>query len=89
MMLPGVIDADQKKNGEHTRDESRDRKADGRLGVLACMAMAAAHGPTRQKVRESIEINAPPAKVWAVIGTFQDMSWLPPVSKTEGDKPSR
>jgi len=56
------------------------------LGVLACVATAAAHGPTRQKVRESIEINAPPAKVWAVIGTFQDMSWLPPVSKTEGDK---
>ena len=45
-----------------------------------------AHGPTRQKVRESIEINAPPAKVWAVIGNFQDMSWLPPVGKTEGTK---
>ena len=45
-----------------------------------------AHGPTRQKVRESIEINAAPAKVWAVIGNFQDMSWLPPVTKTEGDK---
>jgi len=37
-------------------------------------------------VRESIEINAAPAKVWAVIGNFQDMSWLPPVTKTEGDK---
>ena len=45
-----------------------------------------AHGPTRQKVRESIEINAAPAKVWAVIGNFQDMSWLPPVTKTEGEK---
>jgi polyketide cyclase/dehydrase/lipid transport protein len=45
-----------------------------------------AHGPTRQKVRESIEINAPPAKVWAVIGNFQDMNWLAPVSKTEGEK---
>jgi len=44
------------------------------------------HGPTRQKVRESIEINAPPAKVWATIGNFQDMSWLQPVSKTEGEK---
>jgi carbon monoxide dehydrogenase subunit G len=56
------------------------------LGVLAFVGTAAAHGPTRQKVRESIEINAPPAKVWAVIGTFHDMSWLPPVSKTEGEK---
>ncbi|UQR67545.1 SRPBCC family protein [Bradyrhizobium sp. C-145] len=45
-----------------------------------------AHGPTRQKVRESIEISAPPAKVWAAIGNFQDMSWLPPVTKTEGQK---
>jgi len=45
-----------------------------------------AHGPTRQKVRESIEISAPPAKVWAAISNFQDMSWLPPVAKTEGQK---
>src|SRR3954463_6265318 len=45
-----------------------------------------AHGPTRQKVRESIEINAAPAKVWAAIGNFQDMSWLPPVTKTAGEK---
>ena len=45
-----------------------------------------AHGPTRQKVRESIEISAPPAKVWAAISNFQDMSWLPIVTKTEGQK---
>src|SRR5438105_12904116 len=56
------------------------------VAALAVMGIAWAHGPTRQKVRESIEINAPPAKVWAAIGNFQDMSWLPPVSKTEGDK---
>lgn len=60
--------------------------------AVAGMALAAAfepvwaHGPTRQKVRESIEINAPPAKVWAAIGNFQDMGWLPPVTKTEGEK---
>ena len=56
------------------------------VAALAVIGVAWAHGPTRQKMRESIEINAPPAKVWAVIGNFQDMSWLPPVSKTEGDK---
>jgi carbon monoxide dehydrogenase subunit G len=56
------------------------------LAVLTIAGAAFAHGPTRQKVRESIEINAPPAKVWAAIGNFQDMSWLPPVSKTEGEK---
>jgi|SRR5450631_165705 hypothetical protein len=56
------------------------------LAVLAMVGTAWAHGPTRQKVRESIEINAPPAKVWAAIGTFHDISWLPLVSKTEGEK---
>lgn len=60
--------------------------------ALAGMALATvvepvrAHGPTRQKVRESIEISAPPAKVWAAISNFQDMGWLPPVTKTEGQK---
>ena len=61
------------------------------VAVLALVGTTAfgplwAHGPTRQKVRESIEINAAQAKVWAVIGNFQDMSWLPPVTKTEGAK---
>jgi len=35
------------------------------VAVLALVGTTAwAHGPTRQKVRESIEINAPQAKVW-------------------------
>ncbi|MCP3370720.1 SRPBCC family protein [Bradyrhizobium cajani] len=54
--------------------------------LMTAFAPAWAHGPTRQKVRESIEISAQPAKVWAAIGNFQDMSWLPPVTKTEGAK---
>ena len=54
--------------------------------ALAVLGAAWAHGPTRQKVRESIEIDAPQAKVWAVIGNFQDMSWLAGVAKTEGEK---
>ena len=68
------------------------------MAVVAALAVAGtaaftaafgpiwAHGPTRQKVRESIEINAPQAKVWAMIGNFQDMSWLAPVTKTTGEK---
>ncbi len=44
-----------------------------------------AHGPTRQKVTETIEINAPADKVWAVIGNFQDMSWHPAVKATTGE----
>lgn len=58
------------------------------VGSALTMALAPvwAHGPTRQKVRESIEINAPQDKVWAAISNFQDMSWLPPVTKTAGEK---
>ena len=44
-----------------------------------------AHGPSRQKITELIEINAPPAKVWATISDFHDMSWLPGVAKTTGE----
>lgn len=43
-----------------------------------------AHGPTRQKVVETVEIDASPDKVWEVIGNFQDMSWHPAVTNTEG-----
>jgi Polyketide cyclase / dehydrase and lipid transport len=57
--------------------------------ALACSfalipAIAQAHGPTRQKIVETVDVNAPCAKVWAKIGNFQDMSWLPPVANTEG-----
>jgi hypothetical protein len=48
------------------------------------VSVAEAHGPTRQKVTETVEINAPPEEVWARIGNFQDMSWHPAVAKTEG-----
>jgi hypothetical protein len=47
-------------------------------------APAFAHGPSRQKVVEKIEIDAPADKVWAIVGNFQDLSWLPPVAKIEG-----
>jgi hypothetical protein len=55
------------------------------VAALSLISFAAfAHGPSRQKVTEKIEINAPAAKVWAVVGKFQDMNWLPAVAKTEG-----
>ena len=37
-----------------------------------------------RKWSSPIEINAPADKVWAVIGNFQDASWIPAVAKTEG-----
>lgn len=55
------------------------------IAILASLpAVASAHGPSRQKVTETIEINAPVDKVWAVVGNFQDMSWHPAIAKTEG-----
>ena len=55
----------------------------GFASVLLVPGVAQAHGPSRQKVIEKIEINASPEKVWAVIGNFGDMGWLPIVEKTE------
>lgn len=55
------------------------------LVVTAAPLTASAHGPTRQKVTEKVEINAPADKVWAMMGNFQDMSWHPAVKKTEGE----
>jgi hypothetical protein len=52
--------------------------------AAAVASTALAHGPTRQKVTETIEINAPAEKVWAVVGNFYDLGWLPIVAKTEG-----
>ena len=44
---------------------------------------AAAHGPARQKIEQSVVLNATPDEVWAVIGRFDDMSWHPAVVSTE------
>lgn len=56
------------------------------LALVAVLPLAAeAHGPTRQRVVEKIEINAPADKVWEVVSNFQDMSWHPAIAKTEGE----
>jgi len=50
---------------------------------LFSAGVADAHGPTRQKHEESIEINATPDKVWAVVGDFaHPEKWLPQVEST-------
>lgn len=55
------------------------------LALVAVLPLAAkAHGPTRQKVVQTVEIDASADKIWAAIGNFQDMSWHPAVVKTEG-----
>jgi len=53
--------------------------------LFAALPLAAvAHGPSRLKVTESIEIAAPADQVWARLAKFDDASWIPAVAKTEG-----
>ena len=54
------------------------------LLAVGAIQVADAHGPSRQKVIETITINAAPDKIWKVMGNFQDMSWLPGVKSTTG-----
>lgn len=53
--------------------------------VAATPMVADAHGPSRQKVSETVEIAAPPETVWARIGDFGDMSWHPAVFSTDAE----
>lgn len=54
--------------------------------LLAFATQAFAHGPTRQKVTETIEINASPEAVWAIMGDFGTAhEWLPMVENTESE----
>jgi len=56
--------------------------------VLAMAAGAAtAHGPTRQKIVETVEIDKPVEKVWGVIGNFDALAkWHPAVASSVADK---
>lgn len=53
------------------------------IGIaLLAPSLAFAHGPTRQKANESVEIAAPPAKVWALLKDWGGMAkWHPAVSE--------
>ncbi|WP_283179693.1 SRPBCC family protein [Gemmobacter sp. 24YEA27] len=54
------------------------------IAISACLALLAgtaqAHGPSRLKSEQSVLLNASPEEVWAVIGSFSDMTWLPSVT---------
>jgi carbon monoxide dehydrogenase subunit G len=58
------------------------------LAVFAgLIGPAAAHGPTRQKVVETIAIDAPPAKVWGIIANFDALkAWHPAVEQSPASK---
>lgn len=61
------------------------------LVVLATVnQFAFAHGPTRQKVTETIAIKAPPADVWGKLKDFNGMAgWHPAVEKSTATDASK
>lgn len=59
------------------------------FAVLAAALLpfaASAHGPSPQKVVETVTIKAPPAKVWALVGDFNGISkWHPTVTDSKAE----
>ncbi len=54
--------------------------------ALILPTIAAAHGPSRQKVIETIEINAPAEKVWGLIADFCAIeNWHPAITECVGE----
>jgi hypothetical protein len=55
--------------------------------IAFCAAPALAHGPTRQKIVETVDIDKPADKVWAIIKDFDAISkWHPAVASSVADK---
>ena len=54
------------------------------LMLLPSLALAQGCGPTRLKVGESIVLDMPPSKAWAIVGDFQDLSWDGATVSTKG-----
>lgn len=59
--------------------------------ALAGLSLGLAHAaPAPQSVEESVNVAAPPARVWAIVQNFNDMSWVPPIkatTATRGNEP--
>lgn len=53
------------------------------LWSAALWSEALACGPTRNKHVTSVEIDAPAAKVWAVVGNYADFGWTGKVATTD------
>ncbi len=62
------------------------------LAALFSVTALAAHGASPLKVVETIIVDAPPEKAWAVVGDFAHAEWLPGVARVEasgGDVPDQ
>lgn len=54
------------------------------LGMALCLPLVATAAIDETiRVKESIEVNAPADKVWAIMGKFGEMGWHPAIAKTE------
>lgn len=51
--------------------------------ALAMPALVTAAIDETIRLKESVEINAPADKVWAIVGNYGDMGWHPAIGKTE------
>lgn len=56
------------------------------IALFAWGGAAHAHGGTRQKVVETLEINAAPEAVWNLIKDFGDAKWVPAVASSTATK---
>ncbi len=52
-------------------------------GLLAIAVPAGAKSSGHLKAVETVNISAPPAKVWAIIQNFSDLTWHPAIKKSE------
>ena len=60
------------------------------FALVLAATMALAHGPTPQKVNQSIAIKASPDAVWKVAGDFAGIGrWHPGVAKATGEGGSK
>jgi len=56
------------------------------VSFLMLPLIVAAHGPTPQKAKESVTINAPAAKVWDTVKAFDGITnWHPDIKNSTGD----
>ena len=57
------------------------------LAMGAAVRPALAHGPTRQKVTQTVDIARTPDQVWAIVGDFDSIAkWHPLIASSPADK---
>jgi hypothetical protein len=72
---------------QHYNEETHRMRTTMTAALLLAASVAWAHGPTRQKVTETITIKAAPDAVWVVVKDYGAMQkWHPAIESTSADK---